>query len=62
MKESKQLHHMAIGSSLLCQHQAVGTNARPVRDSVVAPPVDLELLAQLLQQVSATKDTQKKLS
>lgn len=62
MKESKRLHHMAIGSCLLRQHQAIGLNARPVGDAVVAPPVDLELLAQVLQQGSAIKDTQENLS
>lgn len=62
VKISEQLHHMAIGSCLLRQHQAVGPNARPVGDAVVAPPVDLEPLAQVIQQGSAIKDTQENLS
>ena len=53
---------MTVGSCLLRQHQAIGPNTCPVRDTVVAPPVDLELLAQVIQQVLAIKDTQKNLS
>ena len=32
------------------QHQAVGLNARSVRETVVTPPVDLGPLAQMLKQ------------
>ena len=53
---------MPVGSGLSSQHQAIGPHARPVCDTVVTPPVDLELLAQVLQQVSAIKDTQEILS
>ncbi len=49
VKTGEQLHHMAIGSCLLRQQQAVGPNAHPMRDTVVSPPVDLELLAQVVQ-------------
>jgi hypothetical protein len=62
VKEGKQLHYMPIGAGLVSQHQAIGSHASPVSDTVVAPPVNLELLAQVLQQSSGIKDTQKNLS
>ncbi len=44
VKEGKKLDHMRVSTGQISQHQAVGPHARPVRDAVVAPPVDLELL------------------
>lgn len=61
MKESKQFNHMPVSTSLISQHQAVGPNASPVRDAVVAPPVDLELVAQLLKEIAAVVDAQVQL-
>lgn len=62
VKEGKQLHHMPVGFCMLRQHQAIGSNTCPVSDTVMAPPVDLELLAQVIKQVLAIKDTQENLS
>jgi hypothetical protein len=41
---------MAVGTSLTGQHEAIGPNSRPMGNAVVAPPVNLELVAQVLQQ------------
>lgn len=49
---------MPVGTGLSSQHQAIGPHARPVRYSVMAPPIDLELLAQVLQEVVAIVNAQ----
>lgn len=61
VKEGKQFHYVTVGSGLVCQHQAVGPNACPVRHTMVAPPVNLKLLAQVLQKSMAVEDKHNKL-
>lgn len=56
LKESEQLHQMPVGTAQVSQHQAVGSNTSPTRDTVMAPPIDLKLLAQLLQKRLSIED------
>jgi hypothetical protein len=61
VKKGKQFHHVPIGACLFCQHEAVCPYTRPVRDAVVAPPIDLELLTQMLKEVVAAVEKHYKL-
>jgi hypothetical protein len=61
VKKGKQLYYIPVDSSLIGQHQAVGPHSRPVGNSVAAPPIDLELLAQVMQQFVAVKDRHRQI-
>jgi len=56
MEKGKEFYYVSIGSVLIDEHEAVGTNAHPMRDTVVAHPVDLVLRSQVGYQTLLIKD------
>ena len=53
MEKGKQFGDVRIGTCCGRQHQAVDSNPRPVGNAVMTEPVDLELSAQVLDEVPA---------